>query len=233
MTVSGNGTGRWRLITPRGVGICLGLGLFVNVLSAWVPMAAGWRPGVSVFSPIWHPMAVEDTRQLWLSHGAPKAVWDRFRWADMTLVTWQRTFSSSSLPNTPVDRTILFAVRSGWPFRALATWGIDEKYTGSRAWTLNHVGRIQLTPEGATDRYLPFIPIPSGFVFNTAFYSGVFFCAGQVVHRWRRGHRVLSGKCPECAYDLLQIPNVQACPECGTPSPPVSGKHKNAQTYAS
>lgn len=116
----------------------------------------------------------------------------------------------------------------GWPFRSF--WcEIGWDNTGND-WTLvSHGGfllsddEVHINPEYSGLRVIPYRPVWSGVVLNTAilglFLSAVLLGPGLIrrVIRRRRGH------CLQCGYDLLGEYGA-GCPECGW------GRSANDQT---
>jgi len=132
------------------------------------------------------------------------------------------------LPPTPpqLDLAQLSAVeidtiRAGWPLTSLDTSDYDmsgatsyaafarlASASGDRPSTFN----LGLTRLGAKHRPIPTRIVPIGFAFNSVLYAVLIGAVARFGTAQRRGHRLRSGRCPDCAYPLTGGP---ICPECG------------------
>ena len=63
-------------------------------------------------------------------------------------------------------------------------------------------------------RRLPYLPVWSGFVVNTLFYTALIIALSPVPFVMRGKIRQRHGLCVKCAYDLRGVDH-EACPECG------------------
>ncbi|QKK09757.1 MAG: hypothetical protein HND58_17365 [Planctomycetota bacterium] len=114
----------------------------------------------------------------------------------------------------------------GWP--ALAFW---MEYRGFSAYgsggPLTVFGGVPLepsvatgntrlfgTPNAATVRAVPYLPIWPGLAFNTLFYALLWWLAFASVRMVRHNRRYRRGLCPMCRYDLLADYS-GGCSECG------------------
>ena len=65
-------------------------------------------------------------------------------------------------------------------------------------------------------RYLPYLPVPTGFAINTIFYAAMAWALFTVPGAVRRRVRIRRGQCASCGYSLRGSGGVSdKCPECG------------------
>ncbi len=76
------------------------------------------------------------------------------------------------------------------------------------------LSNLASTSPAPTVRALPYYPIWSGLVLNTAFYALLFFIFVRLAKGTRQLLRFREGKCPRCGYDLVMNFS-QPCSECG------------------
>lgn len=116
----------------------------------------------------------------------------------------------------------------GWPFRALKyeLWLAEFSWRDQRIFALpagpaiDHVrGCISFydDPErllSEDNPGLPYIPMWSGFLANSAIFGLVWYIIWHVMTKFVRFRRVKRGRCPTCGY-LLKSASARGCPECG------------------
>ncbi len=74
---------------------------------------------------------------------------------------------------------------------------------------------------------LPYKPVWSGLLIDTAAFAGAWLVTGSVCGAARRRWRVSRGHCPCCGYDLLGIEGT--CPECGRGRLPESSPYRGRE----
>ena len=109
------------------------------------------------------------------------------------------------------DRLITYEFAAGWPslaFKSRATVAREPPYAVDAQWALVVNAAPGLSP---TTRFLPFKPIPVGFLLNTVVFAAPILIL-LAIPPTRRFLRRCRGLCPYCAYPLGPTPT---CPECG------------------
>lgn len=106
----------------------------------------------------------------------------------------------------------------GWPLLAMRS-DLSSDGTAPPAVTVRH--GIGLRAGYATvdelleARFLPTLPIPTGFLLDTAFFGTIAALAHQVPRWARRRYRRRRGQCEQCGHHLR---SPGCCPECGRAS---------------
>lgn len=97
----------------------------------------------------------------------------------------------------------------GWPMRCLSDRAAIPEEKRDRT------VRFQARELGI----LPFTPIWTGLITDTALYALTWSLVIAAAHRTLARRRLRRHQCPRCAYDLTGLPAAPACicPECGTP----------------
>jgi len=72
---------------------------------------------------------------------------------------------------------------------------------------------------------LPYKPVWSGLLIDTAVFAVAWLVTGAVFDAARRRWRLSQGQCPRCGYDLLGIEGI--CPECGKGRLPESSSYRS------
>ena len=123
-------------------------------------------------------------------------------------------------PESPQETFPFWAEQaSGLPFLSMS-WSLQDSYSNvfdSHDFTRTALRFPDVTPRwfGRSEiRALPLLPIWSGFLFNTCFYTGLLWACFIGPFAIRRKIRRKRGLCLKCGYDLQGVDHTH-CPECG------------------
>jgi hypothetical protein len=138
-------------------------------------------------------------------------------WTELEVPTWVRAHAISDVAIAAPKEARIFADASyGWPRSSLVyhiSMTLRQFRNGDPAmtqWGFNSTTESAST--GGDARYLPLLPIWSGFVANTLFYGAVIWMLFAAPASLRRWQRVALGLCPKCAYPTGTS---DVCTECG------------------
>ena len=170
------------------------------------------------------------------SPSEPLVTWPYPRDAGSTVI--REGTRSSSVPldvDLGYGENHAFALRYGWPMRALATWGDVPDGRGSEVNLKHGVFLARIWPHrmaGGLPCILGWYPIWGGVVLNTVFFAAAGFVLwrGPRIVRWVRRRR--AGTCISCGYDLRGLGDGAVCPECGKPNAAVSAAAERRELVA-
>lgn len=198
--------------------IFLCIGLCINVIVCWSCVLWGpWKENVRPPDLISLDEIDHGINNVSYQHGLG---WTRIhkcnaRGAEGLFAYWTSTYETTTVSGLPMralrshvepyhgsdtrdalqglDLPILELFRRGFPTNRLPAWLHAHRETR-----------------------LPFVPVWTGFIINTVFWSFLSWLAVAGPNRIRRVIRRKRGLCMQCKYNLDDLPT---CPECGTPAP--------------